>query len=100
MTMSLLGASSDEVAAYQLGRQASEIESTNRRALRTLFRPRAPNVDVNALVAQQQVLAAENARLKATLVSTERNLVGLENDYAELRAWADMASRKLRQNGL
>lgn len=100
MTMSLLGASSDEVAAYQRGRQASEVEATNRRALQTLFGPRTPHVDVNAVVAQNHALAAENARLKASLVSTERNLLGLENDYAELRAWADMASRKLKQHGL
>ena len=100
MSISLLGASGDEVAAYQLGRQASEVDSTNRQALRTLFGPRTPNVDVNTLVAQHQALATENARLRATLVSTERNLLGLENDYAELRAWADMAFRKLKQNGL
>lgn len=100
MTMSLLGARSDEVAAYQLGRQAAEVESTNRQALRTLFGPRTPSVDADALVAENQALAAENARLRLMLDSTERNLAALESDYTELRAWSDMASRKLKQHGL
>ena len=100
MTMSLFGASSDEVAAFQLGRQASDVESTNRHALRTLFGSRAPSVDVGAVIAQNQMLAAENARLRTTLANTERSLAGLETDYAELSTWADIASRKLKQHGL
>ena len=47
-----------------------------------------------------QCLATENARLRDQLNDAKRALAGLEDDYAELRAWADMASRKLKQNGL
>ncbi len=100
MNMSMLGASSDEYAAYQLGQQSAELDTATSRAIRSVFGRRAPQMDGVALLAQNQALAAENARLKASLLSTERNLAGLENDYGELRAWADMASRKLKQNGL
>ena len=100
MTMSLLGASSDEVAAYQLGRQASEVEATNRRALRTLFGPRTPDVDVNAVVAQNHALAAENAHLKLLLEAVRRDFSECEQAYAKLDAWADIAAKKLKQHGL
>ncbi len=100
MTMSLLGGSSAEVAAYQLGRQASEVEATNRRALRTLFGPRTPDVDANAVVTQNHVLAAENAQLKDQLAKARLQLAEVERDYAELDAWADVAAKKLKQHGL
>ena len=45
-------------------------------------------------------LAMENAQLRGQLNEAKQALAGLEDDYAELRAWADMASRKLKQNGL
>ena len=47
-----------------------------------------------------QSLATENSQLRDQLNQTRRALAGLEDDYAELRAWADMASRKLKQHGL
>ena len=98
--MSMLGASSDEYAAFQLGRQSAELDAATSRAIRSVFGRRAPQVDSTALVAQNQALAEELAKLRTALSASQRNLSALESDYAELRAWADMASRKLKQNGL
>ena len=98
--MSFLAGAGDPAAAYQLGRQSAESDALRRDLLDTLFSPAGSEPDAAVLVAQNKNLAAENAHLKTLLKSTERNLAGLESDYAELRAWADMASRKLKQNGL
>ena len=100
MTMSLIGASSEEIAAYHLGRQSAEVEATRTNAIRSVFGRPAPRIDVNAVLIQNRALEEENVLLKTALDRTERNLAGLESDYAELRAWADMASRKLKQHGL
>ena len=100
MTMSLIGAGSDEVAAYQLGRQAAEVESANRRAVRSLFAPRVANVDVNALVGQNQALARDNANLRSELEELQRQLDNYRHNYSKLSAWADQASEKLRQRNL
>ena len=54
-------------------------------------KPAQPNV---------QCLTTENAQLRNDLNETKQALASLEDDYAELRAWADMASRKLKQHGL
>ena len=98
--MSFLGGAGDAAAAYQLGRQSAESDALRRDLLDTLFSPAAAQPSTALLIEQNKSLAAENNHLKAVLNSTERNLAGLERDYAELRAWADMASRKLKQNGL
>ena len=45
-------------------------------------------------------LATENAQLRVQLDAAKRALANLERDYAELDAWADKASRKLKQHGL
>ena len=98
--MSFLAGSGDSAAAFQLGRQSAESGALRRDLLETLFNPAGPAPDADMLAAQNRALAAENAHLKTLLNSTECNLAGLESDYAELRAWADMASRKLKQHGL
>ena len=98
--MRMLGASSDEYAAYQLGQQSAELDVATSRAIRSVLGRRAPQVDGVALLAQNRAMAEEVARLRTALSMSNRNLSALENDYAELRAWADMASRKLKQNGL
>ena len=98
--MSILGASSDEYAAYQLGQQSAELDAATSRAIRSVFNRRAAQVDGATLLAQNQALADEVRRLRTALSTSDRNLSVLEADYAELRAWADMASRKLKQNGL
>ena len=98
--MSFLAGAGDSAAAYQLGRQSAESDALRRDLLDTLFSPAGSQPDATLLMAQNQTLAAENSHLKTKLKRTEDSLAGLESDYAELRAWADMASRKLKQNGL
>ena len=98
--MSFHGRAGEAAAAYQVGRQSAESDALRRDLLDTLFSPAAAQRDPGSLIAQNKALAAENEHLRAVLNSTERNLAGLESDYAELRAWADMASRKLKQYGL
>ena len=98
--MSFLAGGGDSAAAFQLGRQSAESDALRRDLLDALFNPAGPQPDANVLAAQNRALAIENAHLRTLLNSTERNLAGLEIDYAELRAWADIASRKLKQHGL
>ena len=100
MVMSLIGASNGEVAAYQLGRQSAEVEATRTNAIRSVFGRPPPRIEVDAVLLQNRALQEENVRLRAALEGTAHNLAALETDYAELRAWADMASRKLKQHGL
>ncbi len=100
MTMSMLGASSDEYAAYQLGQQSAELDAATSRAIRSVFGRRAAQVDGGALLAQNQALAAENARLKLLLEAVRRDFAECEQAYAELDAWADIAAKKLKQHGL
>ena len=100
MTMSMLGASSDEYAAFQLGQQSAELDAATSRAIRSVFSRRAPQVDSVALLAQSHALAAENAQLKDQLAKARLQLADIEHDYAELDAWADIAAKKLKQHGL
>lgn len=78
----LLGLSSEEYAAYQAGQRSAEDAAQTGRIVRSLFRPKVPTVDVNQLIANNQALAAENARLRQELASYRHN-------YLRLREWAD-----------
>ena len=55
---------------------------------RRLLRPAAPSVDVNALIAENQALHAELARVAQALRDYEWN-------YSKLRSWADAAEAEL-----
>lgn len=60
---------------------------------RRRFRPAAPSVDVNALI-------AENEMLHRQLEAARSELVVLRSNYAELDAWATKTSLLLRKHGL
>lgn len=60
---------------------------------RRFSRPAAPAVDVNALL-------AENELLRQQLAATQADLANLRGIYSRLDAWATQASRTLRECGL
>ena len=78
----LLGLSSEEYAAHQAGQRSAEDAAQTGRLVRSLFRTKNPAVDVNQLVANNQALAAENARLRQELANYKHN-------YLRLKEWAD-----------
>jgi hypothetical protein len=73
---------------YQMGRSAAESDRIETRAVRTVLGLNPPQVDVNAVLAQNRTLAAENARLR-------ENLTDYEHNYRDLKKWADDASKRL-----
>ena len=77
----LLGLSSEEYAAYQAGQRSDEDAAQTGRIVRSLFRPKVPTVDVNQLIANNQALAAENARLRQELEDYKLN-------YHRMKEWA------------
>ncbi|WP_424138915.1 hypothetical protein [Roseomonas chloroacetimidivorans] len=83
-------------AGYALGRMSAESDQVMDEFARTLnrrFRPQAPTVDVNALL-------AENQALRQQLKATQSALTDYEFNYAELKKWAREAEAKLREAGL
>lgn len=60
---------------------------------RRISRPAAPLLDVNALI-------AENEMLRSQLAATQAELSNLEGDYGRLRAWGTQASQLLNKYGL
>ena len=83
-------------AGYALGRMSAESDQVMdefAQKLNRRFRPQAPTVDVNVLIADNQELLAENQELRRLLGDYERN-------YRALKAWADEAEAVLRANDL
>ena len=76
-------------AGYALGRMAANRDRETSETVDALFRRRQPVVNVNDVLAQNQALAAENARLRQDLAAYKYN-------YANLRTWAEEAVRDLR----
>ena len=74
-----------------MGKTLDWFSRRDRQQARSLVKPDQPH---------GQCLATENAQLRDQLDDARRALASLEDDYAELGAWADMAFRKLKQNGL
>jgi len=82
--------------AYALGRMSAQNERALDdfgKALQRRFRPAAPAVDVDALI-------AENEMLHRQLESARSELLALRSNYNELDAWATKTSLLLRKNGL
>jgi cell shape-determining protein MreC len=77
-------------AWYQLGQMSADSSAKTRAAVRNVFRPRRSTVDVNGVLAQNQALAAENARLRQELATYQHN-------YAKLRTYAEEARRDLKR---
>jgi hypothetical protein len=77
-------------AWYQLGRMAAENDRhTSQTITALLHRRRAASVQ-DPLEAQNQALAAENARLRQELADYQLN-------YRNLKAWADRAEAQIDQ---
>ncbi len=74
-----------------MGQTLDWFNGRGRRHAQSPAKPAQPNV---------RCLTTENAQLRDHFNETKQALASLEDDYAELRAWADMASRKLKQHGL
>jgi alpha-D-ribose 1-methylphosphonate 5-triphosphate synthase subunit PhnG len=80
-------------AGYALGRMAAKREQETGEMVDALFRRRQqPTVNVNSVLAQNQALAAENARLQQELAAYKLN-------FNNLRAWADSAEKILERLG-
>jgi hypothetical protein len=77
-------------AGYALGRMAAERDRHTSETVDAVFRRRQPTVNVNAILAQNQALAAENARLRQDLADYQLN-------YANLKAWANRAEARIEQ---
>jgi hypothetical protein len=78
-------------AGYALGRMAAKREQETGEMVDALFRRRQqPTVNVNSVLAQNQALAAENARLRQELATYQHN-------YAKLRTYAEEARRDLKR---
>jgi hypothetical protein len=77
-------------AWFQLGRMAAKADRSRSEAVSAVFAARRQrHVVADPLLAQNQALAAENARLKEDLAAYKYN-------YANLRTWAEEAVRDLR----
>jgi hypothetical protein len=84
------------IEGYALGRMAAQRERDLEdfgTALRRRFRPAAPTVDVNALI-------AENEMLRRQLAATQADLSELEGIYSRLKAWGIQASQVMSHYGL
>ena len=84
------------VAGYALGRMAAQNERALAdfgEALQRRFRPATPAIDVNALI-------AENEMLRQQLAATQAELSNLRGIYSRLDVWATQASHTLRKSGL
>jgi hypothetical protein len=80
-------------AGYALGRMAAKREQETGEMVDALSRRRQqPTVNVNSVLAQNQALAAENARLRQELAAYKLN-------FNNLRAWADSAEKTLERLG-
>lgn len=82
-------------AGYTLGRlsaQNDRIMENLATSFRNRFQPEPPRVDVNALL-------AENQMLRQQLAATRSGLTTLRKSYDELFAWAGKASALLREAG-
>jgi hypothetical protein len=75
---------------YELGRASAEDSAADSSAMRRMFGPKRPSVDVNGLINQNQALAAENARLRQDLADYKLN-------YSNLKAWANRAEARINQ---
>lgn len=89
-------------AGVALGQMWSEHDRSTGRTLSWFNRSRSQLPPNATPVVQSQIAAlkAENAQLRAQLETVQLRLAGVERDYAELDAWADIAARKLKQHGL
>ncbi|RYF22905.1 MAG: hypothetical protein EOO77_03145 [Oxalobacteraceae bacterium] len=84
------------VTGYALGRMSAQRERSLQdfgKALQRRFRPAAPTVDVNALM-------AENEMLRQQLADSQADLRELEGIYSRLKAWGTQASQVLDHYGL
>ena len=79
-------------AGYALGRMAANRDRETSETLDALFRRRQPTVNASAVMAQNQSLAAENARLRQELEAYKLN-------FNNLRRWADSAEDTLERLG-
>ena len=77
-------------AGFQLGRMAAERDRHTSETVAALFGRRRPAVNVNAVLAHNQALAAENAQLR-------RDLEAFRHNYNKLNAWAEEAERDLKR---
>ncbi|WP_265887083.1 hypothetical protein [Roseomonas mucosa] len=79
------------LAAFVLGRMSAaneQAESNFARSMVRRFQPRAPTVDVNALLAENQALHAQVQELQKSLRAYEFN-------YRRLEQWAEQADAAL-----
>jgi hypothetical protein len=84
------------LAGYALGRMSAEndrVMANFGRSLQRRLRPAAPVVDVDALL-------AENQMLRDQLASTRADLDTVRGIYGRLHAWATQASVLMREHGL
>ena len=84
------------VAGYALGRMSAQNERALAdfgKALQRRFQPAAPAIDVDALI-------AENELLRRQLATAQADLNNLQGIYSRLDAWATQASQLLRECGL
>jgi hypothetical protein len=77
-------------AWFQLGRMAADHERHTSETVATLLRRRRAATVEDALRAQNQALAAENARLRQDLADYKLN-------YSNLKAWANRAEARINQ---
>jgi hypothetical protein len=77
-------------AGYALGRMAAERDRHTSETIDAMFNRRRQVVNVDAVLAQNQALANENARLRADLEAYRFN-------YANLKAWADRAEQRIEE---
>jgi hypothetical protein len=77
-------------AWYRLGQASARRQVSVAETTAVLLGRRSPSIDVNAVLAQNQALANENATL--------RNEISLyRQNYNTLKAWADEASIDLQK---
>jgi hypothetical protein len=80
-------------AWFQLGRMAAKTDRSRQQAVAAVFAARRQQpATTDPLVAQNQALAAENARLQQELAAYKLN-------FNNLRAWADSAEKTLERLG-
>jgi regulator of replication initiation timing len=78
------------LAWYQLGRMSAETDRVRSEAVDGLLKRRRPQMDLNAVLAENHALAAENTRLRQALADYELN-------YANLKAWANRAEARINE---
>jgi hypothetical protein len=78
-------------AWFQLGRMAAKTDRSRQEAVAAVFAARRQQpATIDPLVAQNQALAAENARLRQDLADFELN-------YRNLKEWANRAEARINQ---